>query len=510
MNSANFRRSLVAGVAGFALGIAAGGTLLAQEGPKEARPQLMAPDPGFIQQLSFADLVEEVSPAVVSIRTEADVPVSARMGIPPELERMLPPSFREFMPEMEEEEGETTRRSLGQGSGFFINDRGHIVTNNHVIDGADEITVVLNNGDELTAELVGMDPWSDLAVLKVDPSPDQRYVQFSEESDLRVGDYVLAVGNPFGLGGSVTSGIVSAMDRDGGARNPYSGFIQIDASINRGNSGGPTFDLRGNVVGVNTAIISPTGGNVGIGLAVPAELAADVVRQIIDNGAVTRGWLGVGIGDVDDRLAAAVGLDSPVGAIVQSVQPDSPAEKAGFEEGDVVLEFGGKSIDSATGLTRVVGGFEPGKSYKAKVIRGGRERTLTVTLDRRDPTEARAAGGADEGERENSSAAPTETELGLGLTLSSLTTSLRERYGFDEDTTGVLIAKVDRNSESAEAGFREGMVVSRADNETITQPEDLVKAVKAAKQRGKEALLVRVQTPRQGAFFLAMPVEGQS
>lgn len=289
---ASLRKFLAVSAASFVLGGATIGTLMAQEGtdrPREARPQLMAPDASFIQQLSFADLVEEVSPAVVSIRTEADVALRGRMQIPPGLERMLPmlpPEFREEFrryEDDEENEDETVRRPLGQGSGFFVDDKGHIVTNNHVIDGADEITVVLDNGDELTAELIGTDPATDLAVLKVKPSGNQRYVQFSEELDLRVGDYVLAVGNPFGLGGTVTSGIVSAI---GGERRQgtYGDFIQIDASINRGNSGGPTFDLNGNVVGVNTAIISPTGGNVGIGLAVPSDVASDVVSQLIDNG----------------------------------------------------------------------------------------------------------------------------------------------------------------------------------------------------------------------------------
>ena len=203
---------------------------------------------------------------MVSIRTESEVPSRRSMRLPPEFERMLPPEFR-GRGDGDEDDG-PTRRALGQGSGFFINDQGHIVTNNHVIDGADEITVVLDSGKELAATLVGTDPSTDLAVLKVDPHAEQRFVRFSTDADLRVGDYVLAVGNPFGLGGSVTSGIVSAIDRENTSQTPYANFIQIDASINRGNSGGPTFDLKGNVVGVNTAIISPTGGNVGIGLAV--------------------------------------------------------------------------------------------------------------------------------------------------------------------------------------------------------------------------------------------------
>ena len=499
----NYRRLLTASVAAFALGGLTTGTLMAQEttGPREAKPQLMAPAPSFLQQLSFADLVEEVSPAVVSIRTEVDVPVRSRMQIPPELERMLPPELRDQFGGAPEEG--TTRHAMAQGSGFFIDDGGHIVTNNHVIEDADEITVVLSNGDELEAALVGTDPATDLAVLKVEPSSDQRFVTFAEDTDLRVGDYVLAVGNPFGLGGSVTSGIVSAMDRVGGG--PYTNFIQIDASINRGNSGGPTFDLRGNVVGVNTAIISPTGGNVGIGLAVPSDVAKEVVDQLIQDGAVTRGWLGVSIGNLDERLAAAVGADSTDGALVQSVQEDSPAERAKLKDGDVILEFGGKTVEDAAALTRIVGNLPPGKSVDAKVLRDGKKTTLKVTLAKRDPLEPREARDGDSSS--SSSEDGGNRELSTGLTLSSLTAAEREQLGLEDDTVGLVVSTVDRGSEAEEAGFRRGMVITRADNKPVSDVKDLEKVLAAAQKRGKEAVLVRVETGASGGYFLAMPVE---
>ena len=498
-----FRKLLAVSTAAFALGGVTVGSLMAQEtdGPREARPQLMAPNPSFIQQLSFADLVEEVSPAVVSIRTESEVPVRGRMQIPRGLEQMLPPELREEL-ERSGEEGET-RRAVAQGSGFFINDQGHIVTNNHVIEDADEITVVLDNGDEVPAELVGTDPATDIAVLKVEPSSKQRYVQFAEDTDLRVGDYVLAVGNPFGLGGSVTSGIVSAMNRDEGGAT-YANFIQIDASINRGNSGGPTFDLRGNVVGVNTAIISPTGGNVGIGLAVPADIASNIVDQLIAEGAVTRGWLGVSIGDLNDGLAAAVGAESTYGALVQSVQEGSPAEKARFRDGDVILEFDGRQVDDAADLTRIVGALPPGERVNAKVLRDGEPKTLTVTLAKRDALEAKQAGDDDDGTDSSSS---EDEEMAVGVTLSSLTSEVRERLGLEDAIEGVYVSGVTRGSEADEAGFQRGMVVTRADNMAIKSPEDLKKALEAAKKRGKEAVLVRVETSQAGGFFLAMPVE---
>ncbi|MEM9421509.1 MAG: Do family serine endopeptidase [Pseudomonadota bacterium] len=472
----------------------------AKKGPQEARPQMMAPNAAFIQQLSFADLVEEVSPAVVSIRTESDVPTRRSMRLPPEFERMLPPEFRGRGDE--DDDKAPTRRALGQGSGFFIDDQGHIVTNNHVIDDADEITVVLNSGKELEAKLVGTDPSTDLAVLKVDPHEEQRFGRFSADADLRVGDYVLAVGNPFGLGGSVTSGIVSAIDRENTSQTPYANFIQIDASINRGNSGGPTFDLKGNVVGVNTAIISPTGGNVGIGLAVPAEIASTIVRQLITEGAVTRGWLGVSIVSLDENLAAAVGLKEVEGALVQSVQEGSPADKAGFLDGDVVLEFNRVPISSSAELTRTVGAITPGKTVKAKIFRDGSEKTLNVKLAKRAVDGARQAGDPDAPETDGDD----EVKMDLGVTFSSLGPNSRTRLGFNEDVTGALVADVERGSEAAEAGIRQGMVVVRADNKAVKSPIDIKKAVEAAKDRGKEAVLIRVQTPSRGSFFLALPV----
>ncbi|MEM9988793.1 MAG: Do family serine endopeptidase [Pseudomonadota bacterium] len=508
------RKVLMVGIGGVALGALAspmfGSFVNAQEmrseavtsgdtsGPKEAKPKLKAPDVSVIPQFSFADLVEEVSPAVVSVRTEAEVPV-ARRSLPPGFERFLPPEFRGF----EDGEGEgPTRRAMGEGSGFFIDDKGHIVTNNHVIDDAKEITIVLDNGKELIAELIGTDPSTDLAVLKVDPSSEQRYVKFSTDADLRVGDYVLAVGNPFGLGGSVTSGIVSAIGRENRlSRTPYADFIQIDASINRGNSGGPTFDLSGNVVGVNTAIISPTGGNVGIGLAVPAEIAASVVRELIENGSVTRGWLGVSISDLDERLAVAVGLEDAEGALVQNVQPGSPAEKAGLKQGDVVLEFGGKKVGSSAELTRIVGDLDPGSKVNAKIFRDDKERNVRVTLTKRDNDVASL-----DFNRPQTPSTEEEKTL-LGVTFSSLDPASEMAQALDENESGIMVSDVDKGSEAEDAGFRSGMIVTRADNQPVKAPEDIEKIVKAAKKRGKEAVLVRIQIPGgAGGSFLALPI----
>ena len=493
-DSNNFKNSTAAFLIG---ALAASGVGYAVANPeaqqRRGEPQRAQIERGYVQQLSFADLVEDVSPAVVSIRTTRQV--EGRMaGLPPEFQRMLPPQLRGRGGEGE------PREAVGEGSGFFIDADGHIVTNNHVIDGATEIVVTLSDGDELVAELVGADAATDLAVLRVEPSRDQRYVQFSPNTDLRVGDYVLAVGNPFGLGGSVTSGIVSAIGGDRARAGQYADFIQIDASINRGNSGGPTFDLRGNVVGVNTAIISPTGGNVGIGLAVPADTAADVTRQLIENGAVSRGWLGVSIRDVDDTFAEAIdGLSEATGAFVGGVADGAPAASAGIREGDVILRFGDQDIDSAQTLTRTVGRTAPGERVRVRLLRDGERRTVTVRLTEREAEEQVASafgtgapgGGAD-------------TALG-DVRLSSLDDETRRQLNLGEDVTGVLVTDVASGSEAAEAGIRRGMVITEADSRDVRTVRDLERTLATARERGKGAVLVRVVTS-QGSDFRALPV----
>lgn len=500
MNKSGLKKILVSGIAAFSL-VAVGATMAAP-GFAQA-PRLMTPSLGIGGQLSFADLVEQVSPAVVSVSTEQSIEVeSSRMpeGFEEFFERRFGPGFQDQF--RDRDRGE--QRAQSQGSGFFIDQQGHVVTNHHVVDGADKITVRLTNGDEVEAKLVGSDPGTDLAVLKVDVERSQPYVEFAGNVDLRVGDWVLAVGNPFGLGGTVTSGIVSAIGRPNNTSN-YSDFIQIDAPINRGNSGGPTFDLNGRVVGVNTAIYSPTGGSVGIGFAIPADTASYIVGQLINNGSVTRGWLGVEIREFDNNHAAAVGLPEAKGALVVNVQDDTPAGRAGIEDGDIVLQFDGEEVEDARELTRAVGGVEPGKTVNLLIYRGGQNKTVRVKLGERD--EQMLAGVMEEPADEPES--KDELAEDLGVRFRSLDDDAREELSLDYDVSGVVITAVMPGSLGAEALLAPGMVILEADRKTVTSPADLQKKIKNAIKDGKEALLLRVQVGGR-KDFRALPLEKQS
>ena len=483
------------GLAAAALGGAALSALLFSGAIANVQPpRLLTPPSSYDGQLSFADLVERVSPAVVSIHTEKNVKVAS---LPPALEDRY--RFR-FGGDEFEEQFPQERRSVAEGSGFFVDDKGHVVTNNHVIAGAEKITVRLNDGRELKAEVVGIDPGTDLAVLKVDADSRQPFVRFADDVELRVGDWVLAVGNPFGLGGTVTSGIVSALGRDNYAPGNYSDYIQIDAPINRGNSGGPTFDLQGRVVGVNTAIYSPTGGSVGIGFAIPASTASNVVQQIIENGSVSRGWLGVSIRDVDNNLAMAMDLESTKGALVADVMPDTPAAKAGFRSGDVVLLFDGKEVESARALTRLVGSIEPGESVKVQVARDGALKNFTVKLGERNSDEE-SADLSGKGAGKQSSLLDD-----LGVRFGALDDEMRERLNIEDDVKGVVVTAIRSGSPADEAGLSRGTIILKADNQAIEQESDLKSIIDKAKEEGREAILLRVQIGER-KDFRALPLE---
>jgi serine protease Do len=377
------------------------------------------------------------------------------------------------------------------GSGFIVDEQGLIVTNNHVIDGADEITVRLFDDREFKAELIGQDPDTDLAVIKIDGN-DLPVVKFGDSDKVRVGDPVIAVGNPFGLGGTVTAGIVSAKDRVIGAGR-YDDFLQIDAPINRGNSGGPTFNLQGEVIGLNTAIHSPSGGNVGIGFAIPANQVAAVVADLEDDGKVERGWLGVHIQTIDEDLAKSLGLDKAEGALVAEVTPDSPAAEAGLERGDVILEYAGTPIDQLRELTRAVGDTDPSTAAKVVVWRDGNEQTLEVEIAQM-PTEDKVVAMATDRSDE------ADTTPKLGVMLAKITPEARQELALPADVEGVVITDVQPDSPAAKKGLRRGDVIVEANRKQINDPTMVADAVREATERGDEAILLLVKRDGQNPF----------
>lgn len=455
------------------------------------------------QAPSFADVVEQVSPAVVSVRVKAKTAaVSDRDGDafgPPGLENLpddhpMKRFFRQFRGDQERGKRFDRRnrgepRPVAQGSGFFISEDGYLVTNNHVVDGGATFTVVADDGTELDAKLVGSDPRTDLAVLKVDGDKKFTYVDFADDSKVRVGDWVVAVGNPFGLGGTVTAGIVSARGRDIGA-GPYDDFIQIDAAVNRGNSGGPAFNLSGQVVGINTAIFSPSGGNVGIAFAIPASTAQSVVRELIDNGAVQRGWLGVQIQPVSKEIAESLGMAADAkGALVAESQDDGPAKEAGIVAGDVITKVNGKDVASPRELARVIAGIAPGTSVDITLWRKGDSETVKLTLGELPGSDKLASTG-----EPSSSQTSTDKLADLGLTVTGA-----------EDGKGLVVTDVDPDSDAASRGIQAGDVIVAVNSMQVNGSADVSKAMEAASKAGRKAVLLQISRDDTNRF-VALPV----
>ncbi len=438
---------------------------------------------------SFADLAERLMPAVVNISTTQIV--QGQPEIPPEMPDLPEDSpfrqfFEEFFNQRRGQGGESApHRATSLGSGFIIDKAGYVVTNNHVIADAAEITVILNDDTQLVAELVGRDEKTDLALLKVSAPGELPFVAFGDSDRVRVGDWVLAIGNPFGFGNTVTAGIISASRRDINA-GPYDDFFQTDAPINRGNSGGPLFNLDGEVIGINTAIFSPSGGSIGIGFATPASIAAYVIEQIKDVGRVRRGWLGVRVQSVDADIAEAFGLTEATGALVASVAQDGPAAAAGIEVGDVIVAFNGQPIDSMRMLPRVVAQTEVGKEVQVEVVRGGNRRILSVVLGELPEDDEIVASATEEGP----AAAPRETAL--GMTIVELTPQVRESYGIAAGVTGVVVAGVEPESPAAEVGIEEGDVLSEIDQTKVATPAEVSEAVAAARAALKRKVVVLI------------------
>jgi serine protease Do len=493
------RRTLIAGGAALALFAGFAAPTLLSATAQEINPGAVAAPAGA--PMSFANLIERVRPAVVSISVRQRPDAAQAPAI-----EGLPPGFEEFF---RGRPGRPGPAPTSLGSGFFVDQSGTIVTNHHVIEGAEEITVRTSDGRDIQADLIGSDEATDIAVLRVRGGGRFPYVTFDDASHVRVGDWVVAVGNPFGLDGTATAGIVSAMGRTDAGSSAYVDYMQIDAPINRGNSGGPTFDLAGNVIGVNSAIFSPTGGNVGIGFAIPANTANSIVQQILSNGRVTRGWIGVSIQPLDEDIARSLGLEEARGALVASVTPDGPAARAGIQQGDVILTFAGQRIENSRDLTQRVGATAIGANSRVEILRSGQRRTLNLRLGERPSEQTLAAANP----TPNATPEPEQEQQGgvaqssLGVSVRPLTAEDRTRYELRANESGLVITSVEPTSDAAQKGIRPGDVIMQAGGRAIRTAAELTTAVDAAR-RANRPLLLQVSN-RAGRGFVAVDVGGQ-
>ena len=461
---------------------------------------------------SFADVVEAVSPAVVSVRVQSNVEQTSDQSnfsfgfggrgfedLPDD--HPLKRFFKEYGPDSEQfgrraperrpdGRGQGRMRPISQGSGFFISEDGYIVTNNHVINDGSTFTIVMNDGKELNAKLVGSDSRTDLALLKVE-NPQQKftYVTFAEDENMRVGDWVVAVGNPFGLGGTVTAGIISARGRDIGS-GPYDDYIQIDAAVNRGNSGGPDFNLAGEVVGINTAIFSPSGGNVGIAFAIPSSVAKDVIAKLKDGGTVERGWLGVQIQPVTEDIADSLGLSEASGALVVAPQEGSPGAKAGIKQGDVVTAVNGEAVKDPRDLAKRIAAFDPGTTVDVSIWRDGKATNIKVELGQL-PNETAIAGT----DSQSSPAPATQQALAnMGLSVAPA-----------EDGKGLTIIDVDPASDAADKGIKSGEKITSVNNQSVVSADDVLKVLEQAKKDGRTKAPFQIES-ENGSRFVALPI----
>jgi serine protease Do len=460
---------------------------------------------------SFADTVEKLTPAVVNISTTQKI--KGRVGMPEMEIPEFPPGspfeqFREFFEQYGQQEGPMgapqEQKVFSLGSGFVIDSKGLIVTNNHVVADADEVTVTFSDNTKLRAKIIGRDEKTDLALLSVKPDKPLTAVRFGDSDAVRVGDWVIAIGNPFGLGGTVTAGIISARARNINA-GPFDDFLQTDAAINRGNSGGPMFNVNGEVVGINTAIFSPSGGSIGIGFAVPSALARPVIEQLKEFGRTRRGWLGVKIQVVTDEVAESIGFGAPRGALVAEVTPGSPAAKTDIQPGDIIVSFDGKPITEMRQLPRIVAETPIGKTATLTVWRNGNQRNVQVTVGELDESAPKEANAEESNEEPESTVSGVETYMGLSL--APLDKSLRTRLKLSGSAEGLAVVDVDPESAAAERDFSYGDVLVEANGRKLDSVQTLKNLVEAAKSAGRKHVLVQVLRGGSEVLFVTLPVK---
>ena len=436
----------------------------------------------------FADLAERLLPSVVTIETSQKTQ-EAHGGKSPQQFDFPPGSpFRDFFEEFNKRRRDAPRRGAAVGSGFIISSDGYVVTNNHVVENADSVEVVLNDDQRLKGKIIGKDPKTDLALIKVEPKEDLIPVAWGDSKAARIGDWVVAIGNPLGLGGTVTAGIISARGRNLRS-GPYDDYIQTDAPINRGNSGGPLFDIDGKVIGINTAILSPSGGSIGIGFAIPSSLAQGVILQLKEFGTTKRGWLGVQIQTVTEEIAESLGLKEAKGALVAGVVDDSPAAAAGFKSGDVILSFNTVDVPESRRLPRIVADTGVGKEVDVNVWREGKNITLHVTLGELEKVNVASfsPGGKSDGK-----SGRTETVSELGLKLAPFSKALAKQFELDEDSEGVVIVDVERESNAREKGLRPGTLVVEINQEKVSSPAEIAAKVEEAREAGRRTVLLLI------------------
>jgi len=503
--------ALLLGGTTFSLATGQAGAQVAQNGPGTSA---LAPRPGA--PMSFADLVAKLQPAVVNISTKQRVPVKAAQADPFEefFRRMDPTTPQGGSGGSNDNPQPRTREAGSLGSGFIVSPDGYIVTNNHLIQGltgtgtVDQVTVTLTNGKEYPARIVGRDDTSDLALLKID-GRNLPFVNWGDSTRARVGDWIIAIGDPYGVGSTVTAGIISALHRGITGAGAYDRYIQTDAAINMGNSGGPMFDLDGNVIGINSALISPTGASVGIGLAIPAELAKPVIDSLMKGQRPQRGYLGVGLQAVDEDLAPALGIPKNTGEIVRTVVANGPAARGGLVQGDVIVSVGGKPVTADQTVSYLVANSPVGSRVPLEIIRNGKRGTVNVQVAERPTEEALAKiSGGDTGAQGGTGLSPTVPQRALGLSLAPLTPDVARAANLPAGSHGVIITSVDPNSPSGEQLQRGDLIVS-VNNQLVTTPAQVIAAIDTARKAGRSSVLLLIKRGNSPEGFVGIDITGK-